>query len=105
MGYYTTQLITNEGRFVPLTPQRVEDSRLYDGMRLPIPLPAGVTPINTLAVNDELRTNHANAAAVNITVTEPAGPGYLSAYTGDLCQFPTHSNLNFAAGRRSRTAS
>jgi hypothetical protein len=102
MGYYTTQLVTSEGRFVPVTPQRVYDSRVYDGSRLPLPLEADGTPIDTLDRNAEIAANHASAAAVNITVTEPAGPGYLTAFTDDLedgCQLPASSNLNFATGQ------
>jgi streptogramin lyase len=102
MGYYTTQLITNEGRFVPVTPQRVFDSRLGDpGGRNGIPLPGGVTPVNTLDRNPGIATNHANAAAVNITVTQPDGAGWLRAYTGNDCLEPppAHSNINYAAGQ------
>ena len=102
MGYYTTQLITNEGRFVPVTPQRVFDSRLGDpGGRNGIPLPGGVTPVNTLDRNPGIATNHANAAAVNITVTQPDGAGWLRAYSGNSCLEPppAHSNINYAAGQ------
>ena len=95
MGYYTTQVVTNEGRFIPVVPQRVFDSRIGDLSRLGVKLPGGVSHITTLDRNAELAATGATAAVLNVTVTEPDNDGWLAVFPGDDCTFPSSSNLNY----------
>lgn len=99
MGYYTTQVVTNEGRFIPVSPQRVFDSRVGDFSRNGVPLPGGVTTISKLDGNPQIDRTGAAAAVLNLTVTQPDAGGWLSAFPGDDCTYPSSSNLNFAAGQ------
>lgn len=41
----------------------------------------------------------ATAVVLNVTVTEPTAPSFLTVYPGDVPQPPTASNLNFLAGQ------
>jgi len=73
-------------RFHPLAPTRIYDSRLDGGQwkigeTRAIPVPAG-----------------AAAAAMNVTVTEPDGPGFVTIFP---CQaaLPVVSNINYVGGQ------
>ena len=72
--------------FAPITPQRLKDTRA-DGAKPPagsdvaLALPGG-----------------AAAASLTITVTQPDGPGWVSAYPCGT-PFPTSSTVNFTAGQ------
>ena len=63
--------------------------------------PAGSRRSTRSTAPPGIATNHANAAAVNITVTQPDGAGWLRAYSGNDCLEPppAHSNINYAAGQ------
>jgi hypothetical protein len=91
-GYYSSSGATRAGRFIPLTPQRLLDTRgnatVGEGRVVRLPLPAGVPVdteglvLNVTAVNSRLRAN---------------GFGYWSAYPAG--QDPgTTSNINISAG-------
>ncbi len=71
----------------PVTPARVLDTR--DGGRL-------VTDV-AVAVHDVLG-HDATAVVANVTVTNPLGAGFVTAYPCDM-PLPLASNVNFAAGQ------
>jgi hypothetical protein len=73
-------------RFHPLAPTRIYDSRLAGGL-----LQAGETRVIDVPVS-------AAATAINVTVTEPAAPGFVTVFP---CQstLPIVSNINYAAGQ------
>jgi L,D-transpeptidase catalytic domain len=72
------------GRFVPLTPARLLDTRMTTR-----PTPASVV---TIAVPAEVPAD-ATALAVSITTTESSGPGFFSAYAAGTTR-PNASVLN-----------
>jgi hypothetical protein len=78
--------------YTPLTPTRLLDSRQAE------PLNAG-TPIDvSLAGQAGLPESELGAVALNVTITEPAGAGYLTIWPTGVDR-PTSSNLDFVAGR------
>ena len=84
-GAFVPASAATSGRFVPMSPQRLVDTRtsngrLGAGRTLTVPLPAGV-PTDAVAV------------AVNITTTGLALPGYFAAYPTQA-QRPNSSVLN-----------
>ena len=87
-GWWTEQ---GDQRFTSITPVRVDDSR-NDSGQLPVAARtirtvdlAGVVPSGTTAV------------VGNLTVTEPVGDGFITAFPCGTAA-PTTSNLNFRAG-------
>jgi hypothetical protein len=72
--------------FHPQAPTRIYDSRIAGG-----PWQAGET--RTIAVPQS-----SSAVAINVTITEPAGSGFLTVYP---CQatLPVVSNINYVAGQ------
>jgi hypothetical protein len=91
VGYYTTGAInaTNQGRFVPIVPDRVADSRSG------APIGAGQTasvPVAGKATVPET----ADAVMLNVTATQPTANGWFTVYA---CTKPNTSNLNFTAGQ------
>ena len=89
-GYYSPSGATRAGRFIPLTPQRLLDTRgnatVGEGREVRLSLPAGIPVdteglvLNVTAVNSRLRAN---------------GFGYWSAYPAGLGPGTT-SNINIA---------
>ncbi|HEX7181613.1 MAG TPA: PKD domain-containing protein [Thermoanaerobaculia bacterium] len=85
-----------EGDFYTVTPCRLLDTRTAEGGSAPVPsgtdrlldvvgtARCGVSPL-------------AVAVAINITVVQPTGAGYLTAYPANLSQPPATSTLNFRA--------
>ena len=94
-GYFVAG--TTAGRFFPLPPFRIHDSRRNpspSGAVAPLG-PGGVLP---LVANNQIPAAHFSAVLVNVTVTNTTGGGYLTLYpTGS--SLPTSSNVNFAAGQ------
>jgi fibronectin type III domain protein/IPT/TIG domain-containing protein len=87
-----------DGRYTPLVPERVLDTRLGTGG-----VPEGaVGPGGTVSVrmNGQAGLPPTGVAAVvlNVTVTGPTAPSYLTVYPTGSSQ-PTASNLNFVAGQ------
>jgi streptogramin lyase len=99
MGYYTTGLETNAGRFVAITPRRTYDSRVavdftytYGkfSFRRAFPLYRG----------DEPRPiGYLDAAVLNATVTEPEAAGFMQVAPRGMCVLGQSSNLNFGSGQ------
>jgi hypothetical protein len=103
MGYYLTgSAPTTPGtygsyEFSELT--RIVDTRLPGKLKGPLPrnsyFSIGVDFDTTgAAVNA-----HVTAFAVNITVTNTKGSGYLTAWDGDVSRIPGTSSLNFGSGQ------
>ncbi len=78
--------------FGPLSPERLLDTRLSTGLRGP----GSVTEVVVAGRGGVPPT--ASAVALNVTVTEPQSPGYVTVYPCGV-QPPDASNLNFAAGQ------
>lgn len=83
-GYYVIDYSSERGRFVPVSPYRLEDSREAPEGRLPA----------EYFVYYEWPENPYSAIVLNVTATEPSGSGFftLYPYPGDP---PTASNVNF----------
>jgi hypothetical protein len=89
VGYYGGPVVGEAGRFIPIAPVRAYDTRLSpEG-----PIPPGWT----LGLN--LGPFGADAAVINVTVTQPTEAGFLTVFDDDLCEIPLASNLNFTAGQ------
>lgn len=94
VGYYTDDAAHNGGRFVPLAPARVADSRVPTGVTL-----GNFTFLewNVLLMGQGgVAPTDVGAVVTNVTVTEPYEAGYLSVYPDDTCSWGATSNLNYA---------
>ena len=81
-----------------VTPARLLDTRKPIGVPSVGKLPAGQTLVLQVSDRGGLPATGVAAATVNVTVTEPDGPGFITAYPCDRDR-PTASNLNFVAGQ------
>jgi hypothetical protein len=86
--------------FVPITPYRALDTRLPTSQTHGEQLPAG----QIIEVGPFPDTGLTHAVVVNLTVSQPAAKGYLSAYPCTSGPPPTISNLNFQDSLRSNLA-
>lgn len=93
-GYYLAGTPTSRGTFVSLAPSRVLDTR--DGTGAPCACPLATRQTITLSVPGT--SGQVGAVVLNLTVTEPQTPGYVTAYPDGAGQ-PTASNVNFVAGQ------
>jgi streptogramin lyase len=93
VGFYTDEVTTNAGRFVPLEPSRVLDTRLRGH---PVG-PEQVEAIQMLGAGGAPAAD-VSAVALNVTATQPTAAGYLSVFPHG-CDVPFVSSLNFAAGQ------
>ncbi len=99
-GTSTEVLITPTdwtGTYVPLTPARILDSRVNNGLN-------GVFTSDvprTLQVTGRggVPSTGVSAVVMNVTVTDTAGAGHVVVYPADASSAPTASNLNFTAGQ------
>ena len=83
--------------FVPLTPSRLLDTRTGEGGNI-VPLDTGVfTELNVRGVGG-LPATGVEAVVLNVTVTSPTLPGYITAWPSGEPQ-PVVSNLNFEPGQ------
>jgi hypothetical protein len=92
-----TVIVAPGGAFVPLTPARIEDTRLGAG-GLAGPFGPGATRQVQVTGRGGVPEAGVSAVVVNVTVTQPTGAGYLTLYPSGGAQ-PVASNLNFTAGR------
>jgi hypothetical protein len=88
--------------YVPLSPARLLDTRAglptFDGLQAGIGAqPAGATTELQVTGRDGV-PGDATAAVLNIAVTQPAKPGFLTVYPCGTPR-PTAANLNFNAGQ------
>ncbi len=94
VGAFVPASAAAAGRFVPRTSTRLFDTRsgpdLAPGRSVTLPLPAGVP-------------GDAVALALNVTVTESAGPGFVTAFPAGR-QMPISSILNLDQANQTRAA-
>lgn len=89
-GYYVPAATATAGRFVSLTPARALDTRTIGA-----PVLGGTTRIVDLSAVGVPAS--ASAAVVKLTLTEPVGPGFVTAFPADTA-LPLASNVNYGAG-------
>jgi subtilase family serine protease len=84
------------GGFTPLAPARLLDTR--SGLGAPrVAVPAGGTVQLQVAGHGQVPASGVSAVVLNVTVTAPTSPGWVTVY-GDGT-LPGASNLNFVAGQ------
>ena len=95
VGYYvdSASVPSGKGRFVPVLPTRIVDTRPD------FPLEAGDVGIVPIAGWADGVPGSAGAVAMNATITEPAGYGWLTVFPDDECSVPNTSNVNYVAGQ------
>jgi hypothetical protein len=93
-GAFVASGATTSGRFVAATPDRMIDTRasarIQPGGTLTVPLPAGVPA-------------DAAALALNVTVTDSTGPGFVTSFPAGTTR-PDASSLNLDAVGQTRAA-
>ena len=96
-GWFESAEVASAGRFVPMAPARLLDTRtdgtgqpVAPGGSVTIPLPGGVAA-------------DAGALSLNITVTESTGPGFVSTYPAGTAR-PDASVLNLDAAGQTRAS-
>jgi hypothetical protein len=95
-GYYTDATPGGSGtRFVGLTPSRILDTR--DGTGGPGTIGPGGTIGVQVGTQGGVAAN-AKAVVANLTVTNPTGASFLTAWPSDAAR-PTASDLNFVPGQ------
>jgi hypothetical protein len=94
VGWYGDSFAARGSGFHPVAPFRVLDTR--DDAAGPL----GPREVGDLGIAGEgsLPTTGVSAVAMNVTVTQPTSPGYLTVWPGDTLP-PTASNLNFRPGQ------
>jgi Subtilase family len=108
MGYFTPSGgPTTAGRFVPVNPHRVLDTRPAQAG----PVPVGWTPHQPVAgetvridvpADAGVPTSGVSALVVNVTATEPPGAGFMQVLPTGAAPGQT-SNVNYAAGDTTAT--
>ncbi|WP_441250945.1 hypothetical protein [Kitasatospora sp. McL0602] len=96
LGYYG-QLLPGSA-FTPVGPQRVLDTRIGLGRPGNQPVGAGQSVVLKVAGAGGVPAAGASAVALNVTVTDTRGPGYLTAWPSGSAR-PVASNLNWVAGQ------
>jgi hypothetical protein len=98
-GYVSTPTGTpgTDGLYNPLPPSRVLDTRSGTGAPA-AKLAGGASLTLTVAGNGGVPASGVEAVVLNLTVTNPTVPGYLTAWPTGASQ-PVASNLNFATGQ------
>lgn len=92
----STTYVERGSGFVSLEPVRLVDTR--SGLGVPAgPVPAGRSIDVTVAGRAGVPASGVAAVALNVTVTGPAGSGYLTAFPSGTVR-PVASNLNFVSG-------
>lgn len=82
----------------PIDPARILDTRQPIGVPVAAKLGAGQTLTLQVAGRGEVPASGVDAVTMNVTVTEPDGPGFATVYPCDQPR-PTASNLNYTAGQ------
>ena len=98
VGYYDDLKATNAGRFVGLTPARRFDSRVSSPAPPPGKLPANNAFFLRMTNTAGLPANGIGSVVINVTVTEPTDPSFLTVTPPDS-PLPLASNLNFVGGQ------
>lgn len=96
MGYYT-DVAPASGRFTPVTPSRILDTRDGTGGNPVGPVPGGSSIDLTVVGVGGVPASGVSAVAVNVTVDQPSTDGYVTVWpTGE--PMPTASTHNFVPG-------
>lgn len=104
-GYYTVPsegfAATQQGRFVPVNPARIFDTRNgTGGYRTPLG-PGSVTGVvDNVQINGMggVPGDNVDAVVLNVTVADGTAPSFLTVYPSKSAR-PTTSNINFGAGQ------
>ena len=100
LDYQGTVRLQGGLQFHTLPPCRVLDTRQKpDGPLAGPPLQPGTTRTFNVVASTCGIPAAAKAISMNVTVTRPVGPGYLTLYPGDGAQVPLASTLNFSSGQ------
>jgi hypothetical protein len=91
-----TDANTAEPGYVPLTPVRLLDTRSGIGAPAAPAAANSTTEVQVAGRGGVVAT--AKAVALNVTVTEPQSPGFVTAYPCGQTR-PTTSNINYVAGQ------
>jgi uncharacterized protein YkwD len=83
------------GRFNPLTPARIVDTRNGTGLTGAVP-PGGAVELQVTG-RAGIPTSDVSAVAMTVTVTQPTAAGYVTLYPGGSSP-PLAANVNFVAG-------
>lgn len=75
----------------PIQPVRISDTRVWPG-----PIAGGV--VATFEANPSVVPDNANAVALNVAITDPAGDGYLTIWPGGSSKIPNTSCINYKKG-------
>ena len=94
VGWYGDAFAARGSGFHPVAPFRVLDTRDDPAG----PLGPGETGDLSITGAGSLPTTGVTAVAMNVTVTQPTSPGYLTVWPGDTPP-PLASNLNFGPGQ------
>ncbi len=97
VGYYTTEVTTNAGRFVALTPERIYDTRSGQQGYIPVP-PLSRAEVLVRGTGNVPGIGPASAV-FNVTAVEPEAGGWFTVMPGDACEVPDTSSVNFVAGQ------
>jgi hypothetical protein len=95
-GYYTEAATSSDGRYRPLTPQRVLDTRTGLGAPTGIVGPAGSIDLSLRGVAG-LDETDVEAVVLNVTATDATGEGFVSVWPTGGAR-PEVSNLNYVPG-------
>lgn len=80
-----------------VVPSRILDTRETNGVAVAGKLVGGQTLTLQVSGRGDVPSTGATAATLNVTATEPEGPGFVTVWPCDQAR-PTTSNLNHAAG-------
>ncbi|MCA1683556.1 MAG: hypothetical protein LC708_00250, partial [Actinobacteria bacterium] len=98
-GWYTdSSVVSVAGTYTALQPTRIVDTRIdLPGVPTTGPVPAGATVEVQVGGRGGVPAFGVTAVILNVTVTQPAGPGFLTIYPSNIPP-PLASDLNYAAG-------
>jgi hypothetical protein len=96
IGLGVTGRVNAEGSYTPFGPYRILDTREGNGAPK-APLGGGQTLHLQVTGSNGGPTGSVSAVVLNVTVTGPTSPGYLTVYPTGVAR-PTASSLNFPAG-------
>jgi ABC-type phosphate transport system substrate-binding protein len=95
-GYFKSGVAEQSGAFTPLDPSRLLDTR--NGTGAPTAkIPSGGSVTLDVANHGGVPASGAGAAVLNVTVTNTAGGGFVTAFPAGTTK-PNASNLNFNPG-------
>ena len=94
VGFYTDDVVTNAGRFVPVSPARSTDTRVSG-----FPLGPEESEIVWTPGVTGVRSGDVEAVALNVTATGATAAGYVTAFPPGCNGVPYTSSVNFTAGQ------